>query len=50
MVSLIIILCIASAVLCHWLAGRRGADRVYWGVMGACFGPFAIPVLLLRHR
>ena len=50
MIPLIIVLFVASAVFCHWQAGRRGADRVYWGVMGATFGPFAIPVLLLRHR
>ncbi len=49
MISLII-LSIASAVFCHWQAGRRGADRVYWGLMGVFFGPLAIPVLLIRHR
>ncbi|MDH3388586.1 MAG: hypothetical protein OEN02_11830 [Gammaproteobacteria bacterium] len=38
---------IACVVLCHQIAKRRGAKPVFWGVMGALFGPFAIPFALL---
>ena len=38
---------IVSAVLCHQIAKHKGNDPVFWGVMGAVFGPFAIPFALL---
>lgn len=42
---------IACIFLCHVIAKRRGAKPVFWGVMGALFGPFAIPfVLLLKPK
>ncbi len=34
---------IASFILCRLIAKRRGASPVFWGAMGAFFGPFAIP-------
>jgi hypothetical protein len=34
---------IACIILCHQIAKRRGANPVFWGVMGALFGPLAIP-------
>lgn len=34
---------LASIVVCHSIAKRRGANPVFWGLMGALFGPFAIP-------
>ena len=34
---------IASIILCHQMAKSRGANPVFWGVMGALFGPLAIP-------
>ena len=34
---------IISAILCHYIARHRGANAVFWGVMGAVFGPLAIP-------
>jgi hypothetical protein len=37
---------IICAVLCHYLAKNKGANAVYWGVMGAIFGPLAIPFCL----
>jgi hypothetical protein len=37
---------IACIILCHQIAQRRGAKPVFWGVMGALFGPFAIPFVL----
>jgi hypothetical protein len=32
-----------SIVVCHQVAKKRGAKPVFWGVMGALFGPLAIP-------
>ncbi len=34
---------IVCVVVCHNMAKARGAKPVFWGVMGALFGPFAIP-------
>jgi hypothetical protein len=38
---------IACIIFCHQVAKRRGASPVFWGVMGALFGPFAIPFVFL---
>ena len=32
------------------VAERRGKNPIYWGVMGALFGPLAIPFLLYATR
>jgi len=40
-------LIVASAIICHYLAKSRGANPVFWGVMGILFGPFAIPFVFL---
>jgi len=37
------ILCI---FICHYIAKSRGAKPTFWGLMGAIFGPFAIPFVL----
>lgn len=42
---LLAILAIACVVLCHYIAKKRGANPVFWSVMGALFGPFAIPFI-----
>lgn len=34
---------LASIVACHSIAKRRGGNPVFWGLMGALFGPLAIP-------
>ena len=34
------VLCIGA---CHQIAKRRGASPLFWAIMGALFGPFAIP-------
>jgi NhaP-type Na+/H+ or K+/H+ antiporter len=33
--------------LARILARRKGLDPVFWGVMGALFGPLALPFILL---
>lgn len=44
-----LLLAVASAVVCHGIAKHRGADPVFWGVMGALFGPLAIPFALFAR-
>ncbi|MDX2507382.1 MAG: hypothetical protein QNL62_23300 [Gammaproteobacteria bacterium] len=41
---------IISAVICHFIARSRGANAVYWGVMGAVFGPLAIPFAFISKN
>lgn len=45
MISLAIlaVVILASILACHAIAKRRGSNPVFWGVMGAVFGPLAIP-------
>jgi len=40
---LLVVLNIVCIVVCHMIAKSRGAKPVFWGLMGALFGPFAIP-------
>ena len=40
---------IISIVACHQIAKRRGAKPVFWGVMGALFGPLAIPFAFMSN-
>ena len=48
---IISIICIASAYLLWHIADRRGANRRVWAIMGAVFGPLAIPfVFLTKNR
>ena len=46
-IAILIIVVIASAVSCHRIAKNRHGNAVFWGVMGALFGPFAIPFAFL---
>lgn len=39
----LILITLASVIVCYLIAARRGGNGVYWGVMGLLFGPFAIP-------
>lgn len=38
---------ILSIFICHGIAKSRGAKPVFWGVMGALFGPVAIPFVFM---
>jgi hypothetical protein len=42
-VYLLVALNIASIFICHHVAKTRGAKPVFWAVLGAIFGPLAIP-------
>ncbi|MFC1748850.1 hypothetical protein ACFL2V_08580 [Pseudomonadota bacterium] len=46
-VALYVIIFTASGILCHQLAVRWGMTPVLWGVLGFCFGPFAVPFVLI---
>jgi len=41
--ALAIVIMMLSVVICHVVAKNRGKNPVFWGVMGALFGPLAIP-------
>jgi hypothetical protein len=42
-ILLLALVLLASIVACHQIAKGRGANPVFWGLMGALFGPLAIP-------
>ena len=48
-ITVLIIINLLSIVVCHFIAKRRGSRPVFWGVMGALFGPFAI-LFALRSK
>ncbi len=46
----IFLVAILSIATCHYIAKKRGANPVFWGVMGALFGPLAIPFAFLSKQ
>ena len=44
---LISIICISCAFLLWFIADKRGANSKFWAIMGAVFGPLAIPFVFL---
>jgi len=44
---IISIICISCAWLLWGIADKRGANTLFWAVIGAVFGPFAIPFVFL---
>jgi len=47
---IISIICILCAFLLWHIANRRGANTRFWAIMGAVFGPFAIPFVFLTKN
>jgi hypothetical protein len=48
MIFLILLaIAIACAIVCHIVADRRGANPVFWSIMGFLFGPLALPFVFL---
>lgn len=45
----LIALNVLSIFVCHFIARRRGAKAVFWGLMGAMFGPLAILFVFLSR-
>ena len=46
-IVLIVLIALISLVICHTIAKKRGTNRLFWAVMGALFGPLAIPFAFL---
>jgi len=46
-ISSIFIIC---AILLWNIADKRGANTLFWAVMGGVFGPFAIPFVFLTKK
>ena len=44
------ILCVLSAFILWHMAENRGANTLFWAIMGAVFGPFAIPFVFLTKK
>lgn len=42
-----ILIALICMVVCHTVAKKRGANTIFWAVMGASFGPLAIPFSFL---
>ena len=47
---LISIITISCAFLLWNIADKRGANTFFWAIMGAVFGPFAIPFVFLTKN
>ena len=47
---LIIIIPLGCAVLLWFMAGKRGQNTLIWAILGAVFGPFAIPFIFLTKE
>ena len=47
---IISIICILCAFLLWHIANKRGANTRFWAIMGAVFGPFAIPFVFLTKN
>lgn len=43
----LLLVTLASIVACHLIARARRGNAVFWGIMGAVFGPLAIPFAFL---
>jgi hypothetical protein len=44
---IISIVTISCAFLLWFIADKRGTNTVFWAIMGAVFGPLAIPFIFL---
>ncbi|MES9994371.1 MAG: hypothetical protein ABW098_20670 [Candidatus Thiodiazotropha sp.] len=49
MIYLLLAMNIASIFICYHIAKSRGLNPVLWGLLGALFGPLAIPFALLAR-
>lgn len=48
--TIITIIPIGCAVLLWFMADKRGLNTLHWAIMGAVFGPFAIPFIFLAKK
>ena len=47
---IISIICIACAFLLWNIADKRGGNTKFWAIMGAIFGPLAIPIYIFNKK
>lgn len=47
---LILLVFIVCAIVCHRIAKLRGANPVFWGVVGLLFGPLALPFVFYLDK
>ncbi|MFH2130624.1 MAG: hypothetical protein ABIK68_09650 [bacterium] len=45
--AILILVSLVSIAICRAIAEKRGANTLFWTIMGALFGPFAIPFSFL---
>ncbi len=48
LVLLVISICFAG--LLYLIADKRGSNKIFWGIMGFVFGPFAIPFVFFAKK
>ncbi len=46
-IAIFVVMFITCAIVCHNVAKGRGGNPVFWGVMGAVFGPLAVPFVFM---
>jgi len=49
MIPVLIIITLGSIVLLYLVAGKRGANKKFWVIMGMLFGPLAIPFVFFAR-
>lgn len=49
-VIIMFVIAVASVIVCHMIAKKRGSNPIFWGVMGGVFGPLAIPLIFLSKK
>jgi len=49
-IVLLTLITVISMVVCNLIAKKRGSNPVFWTVMGALFGPLAIPFVFLSKK
>jgi hypothetical protein len=45
--GIIVLIALLSIAICRSIAKKRGANTLFWSIMGALFGPLAIPFVFL---
>ena len=47
---ILIIISFCFAGILYLIAAKRGANKIFWGIMGFVFGPFAIPFVFFAKK
>ncbi len=48
--AILLTLSLLSMLLLYLIAGRRGANRKFWVIMGLLFGPLALPFVFFSRK